>query len=219
MSLELKKRIITSIFLITGIILMFLNKYVMLYVLLVASILSVLEFIPIIIKIFNRSKYKVFLTNSLFVIYISIFTIYFFIGSLVIHLKIFILLLLIICIASDIGGYIFGKIFKGPKLTKISPNKTIYGSVGSFLLSIFATIIFVKFLTINIGFYEIIILSLSTSLGCQIGDIFFSFLKRKADIKDTGNILPGHGGILDRVDGILLGLPFGILIPSLLLLT
>ena len=114
------------------------------------------------------------------------------------------------CIASDIGGFIIGKIFKGPKLTKISPNKTYSGAAGSILFtSVFIYSSFIIF-TNKVNF-TILILSIIISISCQIGDLFFSFLKRKARVKDTGNVLPGHGGILDRVDGILLGVPFGFL--------
>ena len=119
-------------------------------------------------------------------------------------------MLILICAASDIGGFIFGKIFKGPKLTKISPNKTIAGSLGSILLSIFVIIISGYFLSLNINFF-LIMISIITSISCQIGDLFFSYLKRKAKIKDTGKFLPGHGGVLDRVDGILLGFPTGLI--------
>ena len=58
----------------------------------------------------------------------------------------------------------------------------------------------------------IILLTISISFICQLGDLFISFLKRKAKIKDTGNILPGHGGVLDRIDGILFALPIGIIL-------
>ena len=218
MNLELKKRITTSMLLIAILILMFFNKYVMLYSLIVISISAFIEFTTITKKILKNKKYKLLIINTIFIIYISIFSIYFFLSSQLIQLKIFILLLLITCFASDIGGYIFGKIFKGPKLTKISPNKTISGSFGSFLFSIIFSFIYLKFLPFNVTFFEIIVLSISTSLGCQLGDIFFSFLKRRAKLKNTGNSLPGHGGILDRIDGVLLGLPFGILIPAVLLL-
>ena len=125
--------------------------------------------------------------------------------------KLYLFGLLLICIFSDVGGLLFGKLFKGPKLTKISPNKTISGSIGSFLCSLIFFLIFVRFLQLEITL-PLILICLFTSLGCQIGDICFSFLKRKARVKDTGKLLPGHGGILDRIDGILLGIPFGLII-------
>ena len=108
------------------------------------------------------------------------------------------------------GGIIFGKYFKGPKLIKISPNKTISGSIGSFFLAIIASIILFYYLTdkFDISF---IFIGVGISLAVQAGDLIFSYLKRKSKLKDTGNILPGHGGILDRVDGILLGLPIGFI--------
>jgi phosphatidate cytidylyltransferase len=119
------------------------------------------------------------------------------------------------CISSDLGGYIFGKIFKGPKLTKISPNKTISGSIGSILFTI-TTISFLFFLiTKNIS-SSIIVLSILNSIGCQIGDLLFSFLKRKAKLKNTGTFLPGHGGLLDRLDGIFLGIPLSFVALALL---
>ena len=112
--------------------------------------------------------------------------------------------------ASDLGGYIFGKIFKGPKLTKISPNKTYSGAIGSIFFSIFivsiTSIYFLNFLNLKLIFVALI-----TSIFCQLGDLLISFLKRKAKLKDTGNFLPGHGGILDRIDGIILGLPIGFI--------
>ena len=119
-------------------------------------------------------------------------------------------MLLLTCIASDIGGFIFGKTFKGPKLTKISPNKTISGAIGSLIFSSLFIFIFIYYLTKNFDPY-VIIVGCIISISCQIGDLFFSFLKRKSFLKDSGNFLPGHGGILDRIDGILLGIPVGFL--------
>tara|TARA_B100000963_G_scaffold276350_1_gene244646 strand:+ start:108 stop:494 length:387 start_codon:yes stop_codon:yes gene_type:complete len=118
--------------------------------------------------------------------------------------------LLLTCISSDLGGYIFGKIFKGPKISKISPNKTISGSIGSFIFSslTFCGLFFLMTKNIN---YIIILTGVITSLVCQIGDLFFSYLKRRANKKDTGNLLPGHGGVLDRIDGIIFGLPAGFI--------
>ena len=121
--------------------------------------------------------------------------------------------IIITCIFTDIGGYIFGKIFKGKKLTKISPNKTYSGLIGSFILSLIFTIIFFKnYLDIEM----IILMSFVISSVSQIGDIFISYLKRKARVKDTGKILPGHGGILDRLDGLIFALPFGFFIFKIL---
>ena len=102
----------------------------------------------------------------------------------------------------------FGKIFKGPKLTKISPNKTISGAIGSIILSI-TTVTGLIFYFAGYFDYKILLIGLITSVFSQLGDLFFSLLKRKAKIKDTGNILPGHGGVLDRLDGIFVGLPIG----------
>ena len=73
-----------------------------------------------------------------------------------------------------------------------------------------------KYFTPNNSLFNLLILVTTTSFFSQIGDLFVSFLKRKAKVKDTGKILPGHGGLLDRIDGILLGLPLGIIIFSLL---
>ena len=126
-----------------------------------------------------------------------------------------ILLIAIICISTDIGGYIFGKLLKGPKLTKLSPNKTYAGVIGSFLLSIIITILFFK-LSIKIYNFkfteETFIFVLVVSLVSQMGDIIISYFKRLSKIKDTGNIIPGHGGILDRIDGMIFAYPFSYLV-------
>ena len=121
------------------------------------------------------------------------------------------LLVIIICVLTDIGGYIFGNIFKGPKLTKISPKKTYSGVIGSFLLSLIFTNLFLDFLS-NVKTFEftkeMFLFILLVSLVSQIGDIIISYFKRKSKIKDTGTIIPGHGGILDRIDGMIFALPF-----------
>ena len=127
----------------------------------------------------------------------------------------FFLLILLTCIATDLGGYIFGKIIKGPKLTKISPNKTYAGMLGGFVLSIILASIYLN----NLAFLsladtdeemgaQIIALVLSISLISQAGDLIISFFKRKSKIKNTGKIIPGHGGILDRIDGMIFAFPY-----------
>ena len=125
-----------------------------------------------------------------------------------------IILIIIICVSSDIGGYVFGKILRGPKLTKISPNKTYSGVLGAYLFVAFSIfvisaneLIFFK----NITFSNLLIIALLISSISQIGDIIISFFKRKAKIKDTGKLIPGHGGILDRIDGMIFAFPFSLI--------
>ena len=121
------------------------------------------------------------------------------------------LFIVTVCIFTDIGGYIFGKIFKGPKLTKISPNKTYAGVFGSFLLSLMAGLIYTSYFgkneITNSDHLFILLLILFISLISQIGDLIISYFKRKAKLKDTGKILPGHGGLLDRIDGLVFVMP------------
>ena len=123
------------------------------------------------------------------------------------------LFILTICILTDIGGYLFGKIFKGPKLTKLSPNKTFSGMIGGYSFSILIIYLFMKnsifLLDMTLNWTtEIFIYIFLISTVSQIGDITISYFKRQAKIKDTGKIIPGHGGILDRVDGIIFAFPF-----------
>tara|TARA_X000000950_G_C13463682_1_gene476953 strand:- start:103 stop:483 length:381 start_codon:yes stop_codon:yes gene_type:complete len=125
-----------------------------------------------------------------------------------------------ICVFSDIGGYVFGKIFGGKKLTKISPNKTISGSIGSFILSYIGFFLiyfyFNDLLFVRLRFETLFFIPFIISSICQLGDLFISYYKRKAKIKNTGNLIPGHGGLLDRIDGSIFALPIGFIIISLL---
>ena len=119
------------------------------------------------------------------------------------------LFVITVCVSSDIGGYIFGKMFKGPKLTKISPNKTYAGMIGAYFLSIISTLLFNHYTnTIQLSFLHILCLIIVLSTISQVGDIVISFFKRKSKLKNTGIILPGHGGLLDRIDGMIFVFPF-----------
>ena len=206
-SKNLQKRLITSMVLITLIFLFAFFDFLLVYGLIVLSVVSILEFFNLMNKI-NSAKFLKTILNTVFVIYIFSFCILmiFFLNFL--QLKILIFILIFVCAASDIGGFIFGKIFKGPKLTKISPKKTISGAFGSIIFSSFTIIVLLFYFTNSFDYFFILI-GIITSIACQLGDLFFSFLKRSAKVKDTGNLLPGHGGILDRIDSILLGVPIG----------
>ena len=125
------------------------------------------------------------------------------------NLKMYLLYSVLVSIMSDIGGLVFGKIFKGKKLTKISPNKTISGSIGSFIFSILLIPFFYKS-QIDQNLLNIFLITIIISLTSQLGDLFISFLKRKAKVKDTSDLLPGHGGVLDRIDGIIFAIPLGL---------
>ena len=133
--------------------------------------------------------------------------------------RIYFFLILLTCVATDIGGYVFGKIFKGPKITKISPNKTYAGMIGGFVLSIISASLYfnnLSFLSLSqskgeIG-AQIFFIVLSISFISQVGDLVISFFKRKSKIKNTGNIIPGHGGLLDRIDGMIFAFPYSFLL-------
>ena len=209
-SINLKKRLITSFFLLISVFLIFQFNFFLIFSLLILGVLSILEFGQLSKKIFKNIFNFIFI-NFFFILYIFIFCYFFILFSNLIGLKILIFIILLGCISSDIGGFVFGKTFKGPKLTKISPNKTFSGALGSIIFTLIIMSSLFLYLLNNFD-YKIFIISVVTSVSCQLGDLIFSYLKRKAKLKDTGNYLPGHGGILDRLDGILIGLPFGFLI-------
>jgi len=213
-NIDLKKRIITSIILMLILIVMFINNYILLYCLIIMSIFTWLEAAALITKICYTKIMRIFFL-LLSLSYISLFSFISFALISSMGTKLLMMFTLLICVCSDIGGLTFGKIFKGKKLTKLSPNKTISGSVGSFIFSLFFMLIFILLNLIELNF-TITLYVLATSMFCQIGDIFISYMKRKANVKDTGNILPGHGGLLDRVDGILFAVPLSIFVFYLL---
>jgi phosphatidate cytidylyltransferase len=119
---------------------------------------------------------------------------------------------ILICISTDIGGYVFGKIFKGPKLTKISPNKTYAGMIGGYFLSLISLTIITNLIDYSHTPIQFFLLTLLISTVSQIGDIIISYFKRLSKIKDTGKIIPGHGGLLDRIDGMIFAFPIVYLI-------
>lgn len=218
MKSEINKRINTGLFLIFILILMFISKIVYLFVSIIIFALSFIEFTKL-TKLFLKGKHiKQLFFNLFFGIYLFFFLLIFIFGINDIHFKIILFIILLVCISSDIGGIFFGKIFKGPKLTKISPNKTYSGSIGSFIFAIITSSLLLSYI-FNTGHMNNIFLGFFVSLSVQLGDLFFSYLKRKSSLKNTGNILPGHGGILDRIDGILLGLPVGLFYVLILVFT
>ena len=221
MSQNLLKRVITSIILL--LLLIFINfshQYIFVLSILIIGLIICLEANNLFLKLLtNKYLKKNKLKNKLNIKFIILNTITFFYIFFIfsylsyeIHRSespIFFLYLISICFFTDIGGYVFGKIIGGKKLSKISPNKTVAGTVGSFILSIIPLIIVVNFNFIDLPFnLTNIIFCLLVSLISQLGDLFISLIKRKAKIKDTGNLLPGHGGVLDRVDGIIFAVPF-----------
>ena len=221
MSQNLLKRLVTSTILLSLLIFInFSHKYIFVLSVLLIGLIICLEANNLFSKILaNKYPNKDFSANKLnikfIILNIIIFCYIFFIFcnfSYEIYRSespTFFLYVISICVFTDTGGYVFGKIIGGAKLSKISPNKTISGSIGSFILSITPLIIIVNFNYLDLEFNLInIMFCLLISLFSQLGDLFISFLKRKANIKDTGNILPGHGGVLDRVDGIIFAIPF-----------
>ena len=215
MTRELFSRILTSFVLFLIIYLMFIDNFLLIIFLSIIFIISYHEFYHLIILIKKNLKLNYF--NFIFYNILSFFYLFFF--TIIVYSslirenneKILIFFILFICILTDIGGIFFGKLIGGKKLTKISPNKTIAGSIGGFILSLLSLLIFLTH-TSNYSLLNLSILVIITSFFSQIGDLIVSFLKRNAKVKDTGKILPGHGGLLDRIDGILLGLPAGIII-------
>ena len=206
---NLNKRILTSFPLLIIAIYAIYNNIILVLSLFIISSILIYEFSNIVKNIFKKNKINSFIFLNLFIFYICLFAsqIYFFLGGEFENKQIVFLFILLICIFTDIGGYIFGNIIKGKKLTTISPNKTYAGMFGSFICSLIICTLFIIYFNFSINF---IFFTLLISLVSQLGDLFISYLKRKANIKDTGNFLPGHGGLLDRLDGIIFAIPLGI---------
>ena len=202
MSKELIKRILSSIILIP-LTLYFISagSFYFIFFTIICFLVASYEWYKMTKKINYKLLGLIFLIFSFFTFYESLT------GS---YTGIFVLL---ICVATDVGGYIFGKIFKGPKLTKISPNKTYSGMIGSFFLSIISALFYTKYSgLIYLSDNALLITVILISSVSQIGDLTISYFKRISKIKNTGKIIPGHGGLLDRIDGMLFAIPFAFIL-------
>ena len=202
---ELQKRILSSIILMP-----------VSFFFIIQGSFSFIFFLSLIFLITSLEWFKMTKDNELIKIFGLFFLFFSFSSTIYLRQYIglnFFLFLIIVCIFTDIGGYIFGKTFKGPRLTKVSPKKTYAGVIGSFLISLIFGLIYIKYLgqksriLLEIDPIFIILLILFISLISQIGDLIISYFKRKAKLKDAGKILPGHGGFLDRIDGIIFVMP------------
>ena len=238
MTRELRERIITSIVLfIIAVLCISINKVFFMISSIVFGIVCFMEWSKINTKSLmkrNPLKYFLIIASGFIYLFIILQISIFALRGESLESIIFFIIILCICICSDTGGYVFGKTIGGKKLTSISPNKTISGSIGSFIFSLLPLFLFnfqnyfdsyfdldfktYTFFTSDIlpNQYEIfdfeislknILFCLIISLSCQLGDLFISYIKRFNNVKDAGTILPGHGGLLDRVDGIIFAIP------------
>jgi phosphatidate cytidylyltransferase len=205
---DIYKRVLSSFILLPVSLIIIINGNLLFKItLLILLFLSYFEW-----KKITKNNFQ--FVSGLFFLTLSFFTIY---RTRTINSDenlIFFLIVFFICIATDLGGYTFGKVFKGPKLTKISPNKTIVGVFGGYFFSIFFIFFFILYLEFfnfysdqkfNLRFFIFIFI---TSTISQIGDLVISYFKRLSNVKDTGSIIPGHGGLLDRIDGMIFAFPF-----------
>ena len=205
---ELQKRVTTAVILLPVVIFAIIfNQYLYNLLLLVVLFFSFNEWLKL-----NKRNFNFISISGFVIILLSIFFAYYLRGN-DIKSKIIFLWIVFVCFFSDTGGYFVGKFFGGKKISKISPKKTYAGIYGSFIFSIFPILI-AHFFESNILILSTksIILSLLFSLFCQLGDITVSYFKRKNKVKDTGTLIPGHGGLLDRIDGLIFVIIFsGIL--------
>ena len=206
---NLNKRILTSFPLLIISLYAVYNNFILVLSLYIVSAILIYEISNILINIFKKNKICSFIFLNLFILYICLFVsqIYFFLSGEFENKKNIFLFISLICVFTDIGGYTFGKIFKGKKLTSISPNKTYTGMIGSFVCAWLICMLFIIYYNFSTN---LMIFTFLISLVSQSGDLFISYLKRMANMKDTGKFLPGHGGLLDRLDGIIFAIPVGI---------
>ena len=243
MSLELKKRVITSMILfIMAVLSIAINQNFFMVACFTISMICFGEWSKINEKLYKKNPFASYLimVSGFIYLFIIFFSSALFLRGESVESIVFFILILCICIFSDVGGYVFGKTIGGKKLTKISPNKTISGSLGSFIFSVLPLFLFnfqnyfdshfqfyirtynwkfttepIEYQTIN---FEIslknMLFCLIVSLSCQLGDLFISYFKRLNKVKDSGTILPGHGGLLDRIDGIIFAIPLSFILIS-----
>ena len=208
-SKELSKRILSSLILIPITLFFILEgNYLFNFFIVICFLITSYEW-------HKMSRKKSFYLLGFFFLFLSFYSAYEIRTNMPGNYKYFIIVLSI-CVFTDIGGYIFGKIFKGPKLTKISPNKTYSGVIGGYLLSLIflnltltSNYFLAKPIEITLDFFIFILLISTVS---QLGDIIISYFKRISKVKDTGKIIPGHGGLLDRIDGMIFAYPFSYFI-------
>ena len=207
MNQELIKRILSSIVLIP-VALFFIIKGSFLFIFFISTCFCIISYEWHMM----RKKKSYYFLGFLFLIF-SFATIYElrFANYIIGKDYMWILIILIVCVSTDVGGYIFGKIFKGPKLTKLSPNKTYAGMFGGYILSLIALSFSFQYFKLELSI-EWLFFTLLVSSVSQLGDIIISYFKRLSKIKDTGKIIPGHGGLLDRVDGMIFAFPFAYII-------
>ena len=187
---ELQKRILSSIILLPlALYLILAGSFYLIFFTMICFFVSFYEWNKMVKK--KELKYL----GTLFLV----FSFYTFYEISVAYLWSFVLL---VCVSTDIGGYVFGKLFKGPKLTKISPNKTYSGMIGGYFLSLIFLSFFMNWINHAVD-VEWFIVTILISTASQISDIIISYFKRLSKVKDTGKIIPGHGGLLDRIDGMI----------------
>ena len=211
MKIELQKRVLSSLILIPlSFFFIIKGSYLFNFFLFICFCLTIYEW-------HMMSKRKIYYLSGIIFLIFSFFLTYSLRNVSNEQSLLFFLFVIIICISTDVGGYIFGNLFKGPKLTKLSPNKTYSGMIGSYFLAIISSLLLIKNSNLITGktfdvTLELFVMVILISTTSQIGDLIVSFFKRLSKIKDTGNLIPGHGGLLDRIDGLLFAMPVAYII-------
>ncbi len=202
---ETIKRILSSLIILPLILFFTISGYIIFKIFVIIFLLiSSFEW-------YRLNKNKIFIILGIIFLTLSSYSAILLRGSSDQELLLF-LYIILVCVATDIGGYVFGRIFKGPKLTKISPNKTYAGVIGGYFLSLSSAFFFVNKYSILNDNFELLILTILISTVSQLGDLSISYFKRLNKKKNTGNLIPGHGGLLDRADGIIFAIPFAYIV-------